>query len=201
MPVPVFRSSSARRYAAKAPASELWDSFPPGTLTVKPTGLEISAGSVEPLPAFVKRQGGALGYQAAVALTVSLASQYSRLVARGFVAPLYSTSDVLVIDGQGYLANPAAVVAQGSRVNMPVRDAQFVPPELRAIEGTAAAAAPAGYYTLACVVTNAIFPGLPEAPAEEAIAGALEPIIGLPLYWCLLRCLAAAPEDRAFLLL
>jgi len=201
MPVPVFRSSSARRYTAKAPASDLWGSFPPGILTVKPTGLEASAGRVESLRAFVKRQGGALSYQAAVALAVSLASQYSRLLARGLAAPLYSASDIIVIDGQGYLANPTAVVSEGSRVNLPVRGAQFVPPELRGRAGTSAATAPAGYYTMACVVADSIFPGIPEVPSDEDVAAALEPVIGLPLYWCLLRCLAAAPEDRVFLLL
>ncbi len=151
---------------------------------------------------FVKRQAGAIGYQAAVALAVSLGSQYSRLLARGFVAPLYAPEDILVVDGQGFLADPEAIVAQGTRISMPVRDASFVPPELRgSATATATATAAAGYYTLACVVADAIFPGIPESPSDDDIAAALEPIVGLPLYWCLRRCLSVSPEERVFLLL
>jgi len=202
MPVPTFRRISPRKHSARADDSPLWATFPAGVLVERTSTIELNASSVVSLPRYVRENGGALGYQAAYAVLMSLARQYAAILSRGLSVHLYDADDIVVADGAAYLANPSAVVSVGTRIETPVRGVHFVPPELRSNKKTEVEVGPgSGYYTMCCVVGDSIFPGWPQAPTDSEVERALDPIVGLPLYWCLLRCLSAKPSDRVFLIL
>lgn len=202
MPVPTFRRISPRKHSARADDSPLWATFPTGVLVERTSTIELNAGSVVSLPRYVRENGGALGYQAAHAVLTSLARQYAAILSRGLSVHMYDADDIIVADGAAFLANPDAVVSAGTRITTPVRGAQFVPPELRSTRKAEVEVGPgSGYYTMCCVVGNSIFPGWPQAPTDLEVEHALEPIVGLPLYWCMRRCLSAKPADRVFLIL
>lgn len=205
---PELHQSAAGHYVLESSPSPLWSTLPPGT-TVNTSQekaiVSFPSKSAMTLGDYIKTKQDSLPYIDAQKLLTTLVRQLMELQQKhGLLVPFYTPNAIIVIDGGGYVADPAVLESlddgkvqfKGSVEHVP-----FIPPEASSSKSALILVPGSAYYTLASLIGATMFPSWPQRASRTENVALLEPIITTPLYWCLLRCLEDDPVQRVFLYL
>ena len=193
-------------YSLKSRPSPLWSSFVPSTKTQNSsdgTTITFSALRVETLQEYLLREES-MSYHSACRLVIGLHTQLVDLqTSHGLTIPFFSPLGILIVDGSGYVADPSLLLPLADDkvhlVKIPP-DLPFIPPELRkGSKKDLTLDFRISLYSLACLCGAAMFPNWNAEVSYSETVKYLEPIKNTSLYWCLLRCLENAVEERVFL--
>ena len=195
------------RFSLSTRDSPLWKTFPPGTRVQTQDNITIvsfPAKSVISFKDLLSQYHNQLPYSVAVTFFHGLIKQFTTLsAAHQLFSPFYDPRNILVINGQGYIAHPGAlidIIDGGTPYTDSVKDAPFLPPEVHT--GKPNVLTPAcGIYTLAALTGASMFPHWAQSMSVDDVTEQIDEIVSTPLYWCLMRCLAVKPEERVILYL
>ena len=206
---PKLQQHTAGRYILESSSSPLWHTFPPGTTintSSDTSSISFLSKSAMTLKEYIKTKQGSLPYIDAQKLLTTLVRQLMELQQKhGLLVPLYTPNAIVVIDGGGYVADPAILEPLNDgkvKFKGDIKLFPFIPPEVSSSKGSLTLTPSCAYYTLASLIGATMFPASwPQRASQEDNIALLEPIITTPLYWCLLRCLEEDPVQRVFLYL
>jgi hypothetical protein len=205
---PKLHQPAAGHYAFESSPSPLWNTFPPGTTvntSHEKTIVSFPSKSAMTLGDYIKSKHDSLPYIDAQKLLTSLVRQLMELQHQhGLLVPLYTPNAVVVIDGGGYVADPAILESlEDGKIHFKgsVEHVPFIPPEVSSSKSASVLVPGSAYYTLASLIGATMFPSWPQRASRTDHIALLEPIITTSLYWCLLRCLEEDPTQRVFLYL